>query len=134
MLIVAAGCENSNQTPSARARTQPAVNETNNPLAGLPEPTDMVALRGREIWLETCKPCHATGLAGAPIIGRFDKWSARIAQGMDVLFEHALHGFEGNSGNQMPARGGNVNLTDDDVKAAVIFMVQTTQAAHENTQ
>ena len=41
---------------------------------------------------------------------------------MDVLHKHALEGFTGAKG-QMPARGGVPTLSDDEVKAAVAFMV-----------
>jgi cytochrome c5 len=49
-------------------------------------------------------------------------WAPRIAQGNDLLHKHAIEGFTGAKG-QMPARGGNTALTDDEVKAAVAFMV-----------
>ncbi|MBS0316947.1 MAG: cytochrome c5 family protein, partial [Proteobacteria bacterium] len=49
-------------------------------------------------------------------------WGPRIAQGKDVLYKHALEGFTGAKGT-MPARGANPSLTDDEVKAAVNYMV-----------
>ena len=54
--------------------------------------------------------------------GNKDDWGPRIAQGKDTLYKHALEGFTGQKG-MMPARGGNAALTDDEVKAAVDFMV-----------
>lgn len=88
----------------------------------LPTPSDPFLVRGKAVWAATCQPCHGTGLGGAPKIGNREQWAPRIAQGIDVLYGHALKGFTGQRG-EMPARGGNDGLSDDDVKAAVSFMV-----------
>lgn len=82
---------------------------------------------GQKIWMGTCKACHAFGLAGAPFIGNKQLWAPRIAQGMDTLFSHAINGFTSDLGNTMPARGGNKELTDEQVKAAVKYMVSVSQ-------
>ena len=76
------------------------------------------AKSGKEIWQGTCQACHASGLLGAPKIGDKSAWAPRIAKGMDMLKNHALHGF-----NQMPAKGGNTALTDEDVVKALEYMV-----------
>ena len=60
--------------------------------------------------------------AGAPKPGDKADWGPRIAQGNDMLYKHAIEGFNGAKGS-MPARGGNPALKDDEVKAAVDFMV-----------
>ncbi len=77
---------------------------------------------GQAIWEGTCKVCHGTGLAGAPIIGNQKAWAPRIARGKDSLYGHALKGW-----GDMPARGGNPDLSDDDVKLAVDYMVSQAQ-------
>jgi len=82
---------------------------------------------GRSIWLENCQACHGTGLAGAPLIGNKQQWRARIAKDTSVLYQHALNGFEGVSGTEMPARGGNDALTDKQVKAAVDYMLKVSE-------
>lgn len=84
--------------------------------------------RGRRVWAGTCIQCHSTGLGGAPLIGNRDMWSPRLEQGLDVLFRHALNGFYGNGG-EMPARGGNPELSDDEVRAAVRFMTSKATAS-----
>ena len=73
---------------------------------------------GKEIWQGTCSACHSSGLLGAPKIGDKAAWAPRIAKGMKVLEDHALHGF-----NQMPAHGGNASLSDADVVKALEYMV-----------
>lgn len=77
---------------------------------------------GKSVFGKTCSLCHAAGVAGAPKPGDKADWGPRIAQGNDVLHKHAMEGFTGAKG-QMPARGGNPALTDDEIKAAVAFMV-----------
>ena len=83
--------------------------------------------QGRSVWLGSCQVCHATGLAGAPRIGNRDAWQARIAQGKATLYQHAMNGFMGPAGAEMPARGGNDALSDSEVKAAVDYMVAASQ-------
>jgi cytochrome c5 len=77
---------------------------------------------GKSVYGKTCALCHAANVAGAPKPGDKADWAPRIAQGMDLLNKHAIEGFTGAKG-QMPARGGSTTLTDDEVKAAVAFMV-----------
>jgi cytochrome c5 len=77
---------------------------------------------GKKVYGNVCSMCHAAGVAGAPKPGDKADWGPRIAQGMDTLHKHALEGFTGAKG-MMPARGGSTTLSDDDVKAAVDFMV-----------
>jgi len=80
------------------------------------------ALNGQEVYEETCSMCHEEGMAESPMFGDKDAWAPRIAKGLDTLFTHALEGFEGDAG-MMPERGGNDDLSDEEVKAAVQFMV-----------
>ena len=42
---------------------------------------------------------------------------------MDKLYERAITGFTGASGMPMPPKGGNTALSDDEVKAAVDYMI-----------
>ncbi len=77
---------------------------------------------GKAVYDQACFACHGTGAAGAPKLGDSGAWSARIAQGMDTLNDHALKGFKA-----MPPRGGRADLDDDSVKAAVKYMVDNSQ-------
>lgn len=77
---------------------------------------------GRKAFGAVCSMCHASGTAGAPRLGDKADWGPRIDQGMDVLYKHSLEGFTGAKG-MMPARGGSTTISDDDVKAAVDYMV-----------
>ena len=77
---------------------------------------------GKSVYGKTCAMCHAAGIAGAPKPGNKEEWAPRIAQGDEVMYKHALEGFNGAKGS-MPARGGNASLKDDEVKSAVDYMV-----------
>ena len=88
-----------------------------------PEFGDARLQLGRGIWLGTCHACHANDIAGAPLVSEAEAWRPRIAQGQEVLYRHALEGFFGPKGTQMPPRGGNDALTDDEVRAAVDYMI-----------
>lgn len=76
---------------------------------------------GKKLYDASCQACHAAGIIGAPKFGDKAAWAPRIAQGVAVLTTHAINGFQGKSG-MMPARGGST-ASDDEVKAAVAFMV-----------
>jgi cytochrome c5 len=78
-------------------------------------------LTGEQVYGQVCKTCHEAGLAGAPKFGDKAAWAARIAQGEAVMEQHAIAGFQGKAG-AMPAKGGNAELTDDEVRRAVVFM------------
>lgn len=81
------------------------------------------ALAGAESdYNQTCAACHSLGVAGAPRIGDTDAWKDRIARGNEVLFKNAINGYTGESG-VMPPKGGFNELSDDQVKAIVIYMV-----------
>jgi cytochrome c5 len=120
---VLAACRS--EAPKERSSGSPAPSpaaDADPPAYLEPITGDPMLARGQRVWIENCRRCHATGLSGAPIIAT-GAWGPRVAKGLDTLFDHALNGFEGPTGTQMPARGGNPDLPEDDVKAAVRFMV-----------
>jgi cytochrome c5 len=84
------------------------------------------SIDGASVYQSACMACHAAGIAGAPRVGDVAGWADRIAQGPDTLYVHAIQGFQGNAG-MMPPKGGNMALSDDEVKAAVDHMVAQSQ-------
>ena len=80
-------------------------------------------IKGRQIWIDNCKGCHAYGTAGAPIPMEPDEWVYRVSKDKLVLYDHAINGFFGPDDTMMPERGGNPNLSDEQVKQAVDYMV-----------
>jgi cytochrome c5 len=75
---------------------------------------------GKKIYDSACVACHGAGIAGAPKFGDKAAWADRIKQGQNVLYEHAIKGFQGKNG-MMPPKGGST-ASDDEVKAAVDYM------------
>jgi cytochrome c5 len=90
-----------------------------------PEPV-AAALSGPQVYNAACLACHTAGVGGAPVIGDAAAWAPRIAQGADVLKQHAIEGFTGSTGF-MPAKGGRMDLSDDEIAAAVDYMLGESQ-------
>ncbi len=74
---------------------------------------------GEQVYNAVCAACHSSGAAGAPITGNNNQWRERISEGIDHLYEQAINGV-----GVMPAKGGMSSLTDDEVKAAVDYMIK----------
>ncbi|PID46855.1 MAG: cytochrome c5 family protein [Proteobacteria bacterium] len=74
---------------------------------------------GARTYAANCFVCHDTGAAGSPKLGDSAAWEGRIAKGLDALYDAAINGV-----NAMPARGGNPSLSDSDLKAAVLYMIE----------
>jgi cytochrome c5 len=97
---------------------KPVVNKTEKP-----------AKSGQEVYKSVCSACHTIGIVGAPKFGDKDMWAPRIAKGEANLIQHAINGL-----NAMPPRGGNPDLSDEEIKGAVHHMlkavgVKSTEAA-----
>jgi cytochrome c5 len=88
--------------------------------------TSADAGRGKEVYDAACFVCHTPGAAGAPKFGDAADWSGRVDQGTDVLYGHAISGYMGKAG-LMPPKGGRPDLSDDDVMAAVDYMLANGQ-------
>lgn len=78
--------------------------------------------KGQEIYQKTCNVCHAAGVAGAPKLGDKEAWAPRAAKGIDALLASATKGL-----NAMPPRGTCATCSDDDLKAAIEYMVSNSQ-------
>ncbi len=76
---------------------------------------DLVA--GKKIYIASCFVCHETGANGAPKRGDASAWQARLTQGTDQLIAHVMNGF-----NAMPPRGGNPNLTEEEVATVIPYL------------
>ena len=80
------------------------------------------AINGEKVYKGICFSCHDVGVAGSPKLGDKEAWATRIATGNDALYGSAINGK-----NAMPAKGGNPALSDDEIKAAVDYMVGQSQ-------
>jgi cytochrome c5 len=94
----------------------------------VPEPAPVATtMTGPQVYNSACNVCHGSGVGGAPIVGDTDAWVARIAQGPDVLYDHAINGFSGDAPTPMLPKGGRVDLSDQEVRDAVDYMVNESQ-------
>jgi cytochrome c5 len=85
-----------------------------------------VIMTGPQVYNQACIACHGSGIGGAPVVGEAAIWTARIAQGNDVLTDHALNGYQGEAG-YMPPKGGRIDLSDGEIIAAMDYMIETSR-------
>ncbi len=78
------------------------------------------AADGQATYKSTCMSCHATGAAGAPKLGDKAAWAPRIKKGMDALLQSSIKGIPGTA---MMPKGMCAACSNDDLKAAVEYMV-----------
>ena len=76
------------------------------------------AIDGGQVYNSLCMTCHDAGVAGAPIKGSEDMAQRASEKGLDTLVSNAINGI-----NVMPPKGGNLSLSDEEVRAAVEFML-----------
>ena len=76
------------------------------------------AASGEDTYKKTCAMCHAGGTAGAPKLGDAAAWAVRAEKGLDGMLEVAKKGV-----NAMPPMGMCMTCSDDDLKAAISYMV-----------
>ncbi len=101
------------------AMSDTAIRERLRPVAGFelrPADGSGPARSADEVYKATCSACHTAGVAGAPKTGDAASWSARIAQGVDALFQSALKGK-----GAMPAQGGG-DFSDFEIERTVVMM------------
>jgi cytochrome c5 len=76
------------------------------------------AADGKAIYDKTCVTCHAAGVANAPKLGDKAAWGPRVAAGKDALLASVIKGK-----GAMPPKAGVADLKDDEIKAAIDFML-----------
>lgn len=79
-----------------------------------------VAADGQAAYNKACVACHASGAAGAPKLGDKAAWAPRIGKGIDALYHSAINGLPGTA---MMPKGTCAACTEDELKAAVDYMV-----------
>lgn len=102
--------------PAAPVAAEPAAPVAVASAAAAPSAADLA--KGEKVYSATCLACHSAGVMGAPKFGDKAAWGPRIAQGKETVYGNAINGVR-----MMPPRGGNPGLKDDEVKAAVDYMM-----------
>lgn len=75
---------------------------------------------GADVYAASCGACHGVGVSGAPKLGDVADWQPRLDKGMDVLYASAVNGLNGT----MPAKGLCMDCSDDELAAAVDYMIK----------
>lgn len=74
---------------------------------------------GADIYNASCVACHGPGVLGAPKLQDAADWGPRMEKGFDTVWQNALNGIGG-----MPPMGTCGNCSDDDIKAAIEYMIE----------
>jgi cytochrome c5 len=75
---------------------------------------------GEQVVKALCSACHDSGALEAPRTGNVDDWAPRLVKGLEQMVASATNGI-----GAMPARGGGADLTDTEVKRAVVYLLNT---------
>ena len=105
----------------AIAESAPAPVEEAPAVAAAPAPAP-AAVDGQAIYQQACLACHMTGAAGAPKLGDKAAWDPRIATGKAALMTNVINGK-----GAMPPKGGQMQLTEADISAAIDYIVANSQ-------
>ena len=116
LLLLSAGC--SEKETTSPQETAPAQVPTQSPVADKSADTQSASTDGQKIYQKSCQACHATGAAGAPKLGDKEAWAPRIAKGNDALLSSVKNGLKA-----MPPKGTCMSCSDDELRAAVDYMV-----------
>ena len=78
----------------------------------------------KQKYMASCFACHSTGAAGAPKVGAgmIIEWESRLEKGLDAVVANAVNGV-----NAMPAKGLCFDCNEDDIRALVEYMLETSQ-------
>ena len=77
---------------------------------------------GQSVYNKSCANCHASGVLDSPKLGDKDAWSGLLVKGAETLANNAVNGI-----GKMPPKGGNMKLTEDEVNAAVAYMIEASK-------
>jgi cytochrome c oxidase cbb3-type subunit 3 len=113
-LVLLTGCSRENDEPTPPAAVEKEIVRTESW-------REARLLMGQEIYEKACASCHDQGEGEAPAIGDRDAWSDRSDLWTAVLAGHAQAGYL-----EMPEKGGHGELSDDDISAAVEYMLLKT--------
>jgi len=78
---------------------------------------------GKAVYDTVCTACHTTGVLNAPKLGDKVVWAKLIKEGQERITADGIKGVR-----QMPARGGNPDLSDTEFARAVAYMANQSGA------
>ena len=127
LISIIAGLATRSVDPSAKVVSDEAIAKRLKPVGQVvvAEGSDTPGQRtGKQVVEAVCAACHTTGALNAPKIGDAAAWAPLIKEGFEHLTQNAIKGIR-----QMPPKGGNPALTDDEVARAVAVMANSAGAS-----
>ena len=92
---------------------------TPDPHSLLPSDKPPTLFRGKQVYRQACVICHQNGETSAPLIGKSSSWFSRLTDnGLAGLYRNAINGY-----NNMPIKGACVTCSDNDIRAAVDYIL-----------
>jgi len=104
----------------AGSEPQPAEDVADKPVKEEPELVVASAEKSIEQIYQACAICHGPGVLNAPKLGDKAGWGPRLAKGEDQLYANAINGI-----GAMPPKGGRLDFSDDEVRRAVDYMLDS---------
>ena len=77
---------------------------------------------GQTIYETSCVACHGNPAIGAPVLGDKEAWANVTEKGLEQVYHNGINGI-----NTMPPRGGNMDLTDDQMKEVINYMINSSK-------
>jgi len=74
---------------------------------------------GEQIYKTSCAGCHDSGLDGAPRFSVAEDWRGHKKSGEAHMLKHVIKGV-----NKMPPKGGCSDCSEDELKAAIQYILQ----------
>ena len=72
------------------------------------------------LYRQNCSHCHSGNATSAPRIGDTNAWTSRLSGGFNQLYNSAINGIPNTA---MIAKGGHQELSDDQVRLLVAYML-----------
>ena len=89
------------------------------PLQLSPSEQQPTIKRGKQVYVNACIICHQNSQMSAPRLGNGSNWYLRLkSSGLTGLYRHTINGF-----NSMPVKGACVTCSDNDIIAAVDYIL-----------
>lgn len=103
--LLLSACDNNGSVQAAQhARTQAAQLLPSNPVLA-------------DLYQRSCKSCHGSGAAAAPLTGDPEAWEPLLKKGMEKLLDNAINGYGG-----MPPLGMCMECDAEQLQALILFM------------
>lgn len=100
--------------------------DANQPLSverSLPKLENTASTKPGQVTYEaSCSACHANAAIGAPVVGDKAAWENVLTKGIDKVYHNGINGING-----MPPKGGNMDLTDDQMKEVIDYMISSSK-------